>query len=524
MFTNPQFDFGGIQPAPKLVWNFLTATAGTLPSWLTYTGATLSMTWDSTGKLTFKPNNLYINSGSATNTARTLTTSAGINYYIWIQTSSGSATVVASGTNTTTFNGSSGGTFTAFTATAGTLTLTPTTNYANITQVVVAAITYESALRSQDNVVTGASAYYGPRTNDYNPSTLIGQGAQIEETRNNYFGNSNTLTNATYWIMAGVTASSSTTSPDGTANASAMLEDGSGAGNVHRSVQTYASIVSGTTYTLSVFVKYAGAVPYFQLTFGSSQFPSNGYVWVNMQTGAKISLGAGATAGDIISIGNGWYRVYLTATATGSGSNNQFFNPSDNSSSATYTGASVNGRANCYIFGAQLESGAFPTSLIYTSAGTVARNADVFTIGSPFSTLLGGSAGSVILQTIAENPSAPAAITNLVRGTNSILYHDTTGKVGTTNGTNILLGGTAATWTSPTRSGLAWSSGGRSLAYTGASSVATDANTVSNGGTLYLGSNNGSAVESGWYQSIAGYNQRNSDAALKAKMTIGSAY
>ena len=126
------------------------------------------MQWDSTATLTYAPNNLYINSGSATSTARTITTVAGVNYYIWIQTSSGSATIVASGTNTTTFNGSAAGTWTAFTATAGTLTLTPTSNFANITQVVVAQITYETALRAGDNVVTGASAYYGPRF-DYDP-------------------------------------------------------------------------------------------------------------------------------------------------------------------------------------------------------------------------------------------------------------------------------------------------------------------------------------------------------------------
>ena len=145
------------------------------------------MMYDSTGKLTYAPNNLYLNSNAAGSTARTITTLAGVNYYIWIQTSSGSATIVASGTNTSTFNGSTGGTFTAFTATAGTLTLTPTSNFANITQVVVAAITYESALRAGDNVVTSAAAYYGPRFDSPNG---VAAGLLVEESRTNICTNS----------------------------------------------------------------------------------------------------------------------------------------------------------------------------------------------------------------------------------------------------------------------------------------------------------------------------------------------
>ena len=81
----------------------------------------------------------------------------------------------------------------------------------------------------------------------------------------------------------------------------------------------------------------------------------------------------------------------------------------------------------------------------------------------------------------------------------------------------------APTWNSAIRNGLAWSASGRSLGYT-SGSIATDANTVSNGGTLYLGSSAGSAVESGWYQSFGLWNQRLSDAMLSTKLTVGGSY
>lgn len=424
MFTNPQFDFGGIQPAPILVWNFLTATAGTLPSWLTLTRTTSATYFNSSGVLS--------------------TASSGV-----------------------------------------------------------------------------------ARTLDYDPRTLAPKGFLLEELRANLLLYSNApLGN---WSPSGITCTANaTTSPDNTSNAN-HLQDFDTSNAVHtffKSVSVASGSITGTAFFKAAEYSY-GAICLVDSSgnrYGVvASLPSNGTGVVTATNNVNSPTG---TSSSVAYVGNGWYRIVATM-ATGSGTGYLLISSSPTASPSFSTGVPIYvGTANSgtYFYGGQVEAGTFATSYIATTSATVTRNADVVTIGSPFSTLIGGSSGSVILQAIAENPSAPAAITNLIRGTNSILYHDTTGKVGTTNGTNILLGGAAATWTSPTRSGLAWSSGGRSLAYTGASSVATDANTVSNGGTLYLGSNNGSAVESGWYQSIAGYNQRNSDAALKAKMTIGSAY
>ena len=80
---------------PVASQNFLSNT--TTPVWFDISGIVGNRTmYDSTGLLTWAPNNQYTNSNAATNTARTITTVAGNNYYIWIQTSSGSATIVAS--------------------------------------------------------------------------------------------------------------------------------------------------------------------------------------------------------------------------------------------------------------------------------------------------------------------------------------------------------------------------------------------------------------------------------------------
>jgi hypothetical protein len=319
-----------------------------------------AMLYDSTGKLTWAPNNQYINSGSATNTARTITTVAGVNYYIWIQTSTGTATIVASGTNTTTFNGSTSGTFTAFTATAGTLTLTPTSNFANITQVVVAQITYETALRSGDNYVTGAAAYYGPRF-DYDPVTLAAKGLLVEGTRTNYRSYSSDFTQTSAWTKLGSCTVNNTTlltiAPDGTNTAQAIVPVSNNSvngivdasGTIYssgRTVSFYAK--AGTGISTITGQDGAGNVWTVNLSNGSSTFPSV-YTYVS-----------------VTNAGNGWYRVAFNTT-----------------NASFYIGANSGANGSNYfsLWGVQVENGAFVTSFIPTVAtGSIARAAETLTL------------------------------------------------------------------------------------------------------------------------------------------------
>lgn len=310
------------------------STVSSMPTGGLITRAGNAMLYDSTGKLTYAPNNQYINSGSATNTARTITTVAGVNYYIWIQTSTGTATIVASGTNTTTFNGSTSGTYTAFTATAGTLTLTPTSNFANITQVVVAQITYETALRSGDNVVTGASADYGPRF-DYNPTTLAAKGLLVEGARTNSLVNSNSF--AAPWNAINATVSAnSTTSPDGTNNATLVT----------------ASATNGSLY---------------QQFVGSTATLYQGSIWIKRASGTgAIKLIDAAGGRQTVTVTANWARYTAALTSV---------------SSTPFFGIEIATSGDAvYIYGAQSEAGSFPTSYIPTTTAAVARAAETFSI------------------------------------------------------------------------------------------------------------------------------------------------
>lgn len=354
---------------------------------------------------------------------------------------------------------------------------------------------------------------------DYNASTLGSLGLLVEESRTNLL---TTSTNLSGWSTSGLTISTgATTSPDGTVDAGKLVASTAGSILAYKS----ATVSNSTAYTFSCCLKQSNA-RYGFIAFNDSV----GDVGVSFDfqagtVGSTFTASGGGTllsAATIQNLGNGWWRVSISKTST-STSLVPFVGPCDNASTTSgrpnYSAGSGNG---IYVFGAQLEAGTFATSYIPTTSTSVQRTADVLTFSGVPLTALQGASGSVIIQLLDENSTNPAAIKNIIAGTNSILYHDTTGKVGTTNGTNILLTGSAATWSSATRVGLAWGPSARAIAATGISN-ATDANSASNGGTIYLGSSNGSSAENAWFQGISIYKQNIAN-LLQSKMTVNGRY
>jgi hypothetical protein len=469
---------------------------------LTYSGPSLSTMFDSTGKLTYKPNNLALNTAALG--TQSVTVQVGTNYLISFASGGGSIALSGAGAGTVTSASP-----VKITASTATLTLTVT---GTVTNAVVAAVTYETSPRPGDQVITTASAYYGPRI-DYDPNTLAVKGLLIEEARTNSLTYSNTQSNAAWVASAGAAKSSpSVAVPDGTTNANLITLVAGTSG--HQVYQSFTATAAAWTH--SVYAK-AGTASWVGFGFVSSATADGAFF--NLSNGTIGTVASGTTA-TINSDGSGWYRITVTRTLSAGASQHTLEVHTADNQAYNFNAA---GTETVYFFGSQTEPGSFATSYIPTATASVTRAADVVQFTGAALTALQGSAGTAILQSISLNGSSPAAITNLIRGTNSILYRDTTSKTGTTNGTTALLTAAAPTWNASLRNGLAWSASGRSLAYTGGA-VATDANTVSNGGTLYLGSNNGSAVENGWYKSFGIWNQRLGDATLQTKLTVGGSY
>jgi hypothetical protein len=225
-----------------------------------------------------------------------------------------------------------------------------------------------------------STAYYGPRF-DYDPVTLLPRGLLVEEARTNLFTYSDQFDNAA-WLKTDLTVTpNAAVSPDGILNADALVE------NTANSTHFVYRVSAGTagTYTYSFYAKANGRteVQIEQESGGNSRFTLSG-------AGTALALGANTVS--ITAVGNGWYRCVTTFTATGAfGVYNLLYN-----GARSYLG---NGTSGVFIYGAQLEAGAFATSYIPTIASTVTRSADVATItGSLFSQWYNQNEGGLIAE------------------------------------------------------------------------------------------------------------------------------
>jgi hypothetical protein len=108
----------------------------------------------------------------------------------------------------------------------------------------------------------------------------------------------------------------------------------------------------------------------------------------------------GSTA-TIMNVGNGWYRISLTMTPASTTNFYADFSTALNAA-ITYTG---NGTSGLFIWGAQLEQGAYPTSYIPTTSASVTRNADVISRGNIFTNGLITASGGTWFVELKNNIS-----------------------------------------------------------------------------------------------------------------------
>ena len=245
-------------------------------------------------------------------------------------------------------------------------------------------------------VKTTNAANSAPRfDHTYNGTSWVSRGLLVEEQRTNLAQYSEDFTNA-FWTLNTCTISANAiSSPDGSTTADRVVEHSGSATLAGPFTQSGISTTSGTTYTATSFVKANGRnilIQYFQ----SLTFPSTGRIaWFDLQN-KTTQVQSGVTA-SIDDVGNGWLRIRSTATANATGASGFGILTTDSMGSLTgYTG---NGTSGFYIWGAQMESGSFPTSYIPTTSASSTRSADVCQItGSDFSSFWNASEGSFAIE------------------------------------------------------------------------------------------------------------------------------
>jgi hypothetical protein len=205
---------------------------------------------------------------------------------------------------------------------------------------------------------------------DYNPVTLALNGLLIEEQRVNLLLYSEQLDNA-YWQkskqgtgIAPVVTANAATAPDGTMTADQVVfaSVGTGSGDRSRLLTALLGLATGT-YTVSFWVKAAS--------------PSQPNLSLFIQSGVNSLVVVPTTE---------WVRYTYTATET-------------NQRPELRLSGNVGTLGTYYVWGAQLEAGAFPTSYIPTVASQVTRTADIATMtGTNFSDWYNQTEGSFVFQ------------------------------------------------------------------------------------------------------------------------------
>ena len=187
-------------------------------------------------------------------------------------------------------------------------------------------------------------------------------GLLIEEARTNLFRYSQELSNVSHSL---ITTDNATVSPDGAQNASLCIPTSA---NVEHYIDDQI-VIAGTDYAISCFAKYGSGSHL--LSFRGASIGANAPRF-DLQTGTVVNEGASGQWSNtkIEDVGNGWYKCssvgnpnYLTPLR---------FQIIRSDGATTFIGDGT----GHYIYGAQVEEGAFPTSYIPTSGSAVTRAVD----------------------------------------------------------------------------------------------------------------------------------------------------
>jgi hypothetical protein len=290
--------------------------------------------------------------------------------------------------------------------------------YSFLTNSIVSATNYLS-IYAEDSVATvgdgtkgilvwGAMAEIGDVMTDYIPTTTTAVSVGpvsglprldylnsscprllLEPQRTNLALFSEQFDNAAWTKENATITANSVISPDGYTNAD-TLADNSTSGR-HRVSQTH-SATSGTSYTFSVFVK-KNSSGRFLLLNAATLF--NARAVLSLDTLEITNLNG---TGKVEDYGNGWYRFSVTGAAPATASTSIYIQMQNAATDVNYVGDG----SSFYLWGAQVEAGAYATSYIPTLSTSVTRVAEGC-LKTGVSSLIGQTEGTLFFDFIPDS-------------------------------------------------------------------------------------------------------------------------
>lgn len=195
----------------------------------------------------------------------------------------------------------------------------------------------------------------------------VGAAVMVEEGTTNLALRSAEFDNAAWTTASTATVTpNAEVAPDGTATADKLVEDTDSSQHYIRKGSTY---VEGQPGSVSVFAKAGERSWMYQQLSLPSGFKK---AWFDLANGVVGQVEAGLTA-TIQDVGDGWYRCTTSTAAVGT---TLFAFPAFISTGNGQQSHLGDGASGIYIWGAQAELKAYPTSYMQTVAATATRNAE----------------------------------------------------------------------------------------------------------------------------------------------------
>jgi hypothetical protein len=230
---------------------------------------------------------------------------------------------------------------------------------------------------------------------DYNPVTLACRGLLLEGSAQNVLTYSEAF-NTGWPTKNNVTvALAAVNNPANGATVDALVENGSFA--VHQISRVFT--LSNVPHTFSTFLKKG----FRNWAFIGATNTTGVGAYFDLQNGIVGSVNAGFSA-KIEVAPLGFYRCSITFTAFAPTGWTLIIGGASGDGGRSYAGS--NGSEALYLYGAQLEAGAFATSYIPTTSAALTRNADVATMtGTNFSGFWRSGPGSILVRALPSTVS-----------------------------------------------------------------------------------------------------------------------